>query len=264
MNQDHHHTLTYEVQEGDTLSGIAVAHDVKQSEIMRINHIENKHQLSIGEKLKIPLKERKYVVKHGETVESIAREQGIPLEDILANNRMVIESNPALYPGQEIHLPQAPAEPVHQPLSTPRRYAEKGQVTVASRSQDAKVDGSFIWPLDGTLTSTYGMRWGKPHNGIDISNAQRANAPIVAAQSGVVTDAYYHRGGYGNLVIISHGDGLETYYAHLSSMTVSEGMHISQGETIGYMGQTGHATGYHLHFEIRINNRPVNPINHLP
>jgi len=98
------------------------------------------------------------------------------------------------------------------------------------------------------------------HEGIDIGAPM--GAPIVASAAGTVIVAAYD-GGYGNLVVIDHGGGIATAYAHQSSIAVSVGQQVSQGETIGYVGSTGHSTGPHLHFEVRVNGTPVDPLGYL-
>jgi murein DD-endopeptidase MepM/ murein hydrolase activator NlpD len=118
----------------------------------------------------------------------------------------------------------------------------------------------FIWPVSGPVTSPFGMRWGRMHEGIDI--AVPYGTPIHAAASGTVISAGW-LGGYGNLVVIDHGRGLATAYAHQSAMAVSYGSSVSQGQTIGYVGSTGHSTGPHLHFEVRVNGAAVDPLGYL-
>jgi murein DD-endopeptidase MepM/ murein hydrolase activator NlpD len=117
----------------------------------------------------------------------------------------------------------------------------------------------LIWPCSGPVTSGYGMRWGRLHAGIDIGCGY--GAPIHAAASGTVIFAGW-MGGYGNLVIIDHGGGMATAYAHQSSITVGGGS-VSQGQVVGYVGSTGHSFGPHLHFEVRINGSPVDPLGYL-
>ena len=118
----------------------------------------------------------------------------------------------------------------------------------------------FIWPVNGPVTSPFGMRWGRMHTGIDIGVAD--GTPIHAAAAGRVIYAGW-MDGYGNLVFIDHGSGLSTGYAHQSSVAVSNGETVAQGQVIGYVGCTGHCFGPHLHFEVRVNGAPVDPLGYL-
>ncbi|TML43211.1 MAG: hypothetical protein E6G19_12795 [Actinobacteria bacterium] len=118
----------------------------------------------------------------------------------------------------------------------------------------------FIWPVNGPVTSPFGVRWGRMHTGIDIG--VRYGTPIHAAASGNVIYAGW-MDGYGNLVFIDHGSGLSTGYAHQSSIAVSNGQTVTQGQVIGYVGCTGHCFGPHLHFEVRVNGAPVDPLGYL-
>jgi murein DD-endopeptidase MepM/ murein hydrolase activator NlpD len=118
----------------------------------------------------------------------------------------------------------------------------------------------FIWPVSGPVTSPFGMRWGRMHTGIDIGVPY--GTPIHAAASGQVIYAGW-MDGYGNLVFIDHGRGISTGYAHQSSIAVSNGQTVTQGQVIGYVGCTGHCFGPHLHFEVRVNGTPVDPLGYL-
>jgi len=118
----------------------------------------------------------------------------------------------------------------------------------------------FIWPVSGPVTSPFGMRWGRMHTGIDIGVPY--GTPIRAAASGQVIYAGW-MDGYGNLIFIDHGRGISTGYAHQSSIAVSNGQTVSQGQVIGYVGCTGHCFGPHLHFEVRVNGTPVDPLGYL-
>jgi murein DD-endopeptidase MepM/ murein hydrolase activator NlpD len=118
----------------------------------------------------------------------------------------------------------------------------------------------LIWPCDGVVTSGFGMRWGRMHEGIDIGCAY--GSPNRAAAAGTVIYAGL-LGGYGNLVVVDHGNGLSTAYAHASAILVSVGQRVSQGETVSLVGSTGHSTGPHLHFEVRINGVAVDPLLYL-
>lgn len=122
--------------------------------------------------------------------------------------------------------------------------------------------GSFIWPLPYThnLTSTFGTRWGRLHGGLDISAGGVYGQPIIAADSGTVILAGNQGDGYGNYVIIDHGNGYKTLYGHMSSVAAYTGQQVAQGEVIGYVGSTGNSTGSHLHFEIRVNDVQTDPL----
>jgi murein DD-endopeptidase MepM/ murein hydrolase activator NlpD len=120
--------------------------------------------------------------------------------------------------------------------------------------------GQLIWPASGSISSGFGMRWGRLHAGIDIPLPQGTG--LRAAASGRVAIAGWV-GGYGNYTCIQHGGSLSTCYGHQSSISVSVGQSVSQGQVIGYSGNTGNSTGPHLHFEVRINGSPVDPLGYL-
>jgi murein DD-endopeptidase MepM/ murein hydrolase activator NlpD len=120
--------------------------------------------------------------------------------------------------------------------------------------------GRFIWPVNGPVSSPFGQRWGRLHAGIDISAG--AGTPIRAAASGRV-NLLGPTGGYGNYVCIGHGGGISTCYAHLSRYATSSGASVRQGQVIGAVGCTGHCFGDHLHFEVRINGSPTDPLGYL-
>lgn len=134
----------------------------------------------------------------------------------------------------------------------------QAKASVASLGTSGK---GFIWPLNGPVTSYYGPRWGRMHTGIDIDGV--TGQPIVAAKEGVVALARYYSG-YGNAVIVDHGGGYATLYAHMSAYEVSAGDYVDQGKIVGYVGCTGSCTGDHLHFEVRVDGNPVDPMPYLP
>jgi murein DD-endopeptidase MepM/ murein hydrolase activator NlpD len=118
----------------------------------------------------------------------------------------------------------------------------------------------YVWPVLGPVTSPFGWRWGRMHEGIDIGAS--SGTPIVAAAAGTVIHAGW-LGGYGNLVVIDHGGGVATAYGHQSSIAAGYGATVAQGQLIGYVGSTGHSTGPHLHFEVRVNGVPQDPLGYL-
>lgn len=136
-----------------------------------------------------------------------------------------------------------------------RRAAEQ-----AGRQQSTGPTGGLAWPAPGAVTSPFGQRWGRMHTGIDIGSS--TGAPIVAAAAGTVLVAGWGDG-YGNTVVIDHGGGVATLYGHQSSIGVAVGQSVTRGETIGAVGSTGRSTGPHLHFEVRINGSPVDPLGYL-
>ncbi|MEO1592146.1 MAG: peptidoglycan DD-metalloendopeptidase family protein [Cyanobacteria bacterium J06632_22] len=156
-----------------------------------------------------------------------------PRVPVLSPGRTVDTNEPVL-PGRENYLPQPTGE----------------------------VDG-FIWPTRGVVSSGYGWRWGRMHRGVDI--AAPTGTPIVASAPGVVEQAGWNNGGYGNLVDIRHADGSLTRYAHNSRLHVEVGQRVQQGELIAEMGSTGYSTGPHLHFEIHQPTQgTVNPMAFMP
>ncbi len=134
------------------------------------------------------------------------------------------------------------------------------KTTLHSVAVLGKSSAGYIWPLNGSITSYYGPRWGGMHTGLDIDAV--TGQPIVASNSGTVILAAPYSG-YGNAVIIDHG-GTQTLYAHMSSIGVGEGQQVSQGEIVGNVGCTGSCTGDHLHFEVRVGGSPVDPLGYLP
>jgi murein DD-endopeptidase MepM/ murein hydrolase activator NlpD len=140
-----------------------------------------------------------------------------------------------------------------------RIRSAQGSAVVPGPTGPASAAG-LVWPVHGILTSGYGWRWGRMHEGIDLAVA--SGTPVVAAASGTVIVAGW-MGGYGNLVVIDHGDGLATAYGHNTSVTVGYGQTVAQGQLIAYSGSTGHSTGPHVHFEVRVNGSPVDPLGYL-
>lgn len=136
---------------------------------------------------------------------------------------------------------------------------QNAQATAGSTGTGVS-DSGFIWPVNGAVVSGFGMRWGRMHEGIDITAP--TGAPIWAAAAGTVIHAGW-LGGYGNLVVVDHGNGLATAYAHASVILVALGQEVAQGETLSLVGSTGNSSGPHLHLEVRVNGLAVDPLLYL-
>ena len=137
------------------------------------------------------------------------------------------------------------------------RDAQQGAGSAGTGQPSA---AGFIWPCDGVVVSGFGMRWGRMHEGIDIGCAY-GTANRAAAAGTVIYSGWL--GGYGNLIVVDHGNGLSTAYAHASALLVGVGQSVSQGETVSLVGSTGNSSGPHLHFEVRVNGQAVDPLFYL-
>ena len=158
-----------------------------------------------------------------------------------------LRSGDLVQPGQRLVIPGGA-------IDIPRRITSPTRGSVVSIAQ------SFVWPARGALSSRFGWRWQHHHNGIDI--AAPYGTQIYAARAGRVTFSGWYQG-YGRAVIIDHGDGVSTVYGHASKLLVRAGEMVRAGQPIALVGSTGIATGPHLHFEIRVNGRPLNPLKYL-
>ncbi|MDY6936066.1 MAG: peptidoglycan DD-metalloendopeptidase family protein [Cyanobacteriota bacterium] len=188
--------------------------------------------------------------------DKIARESEAPAEDAEVAVAPLGSANYAPIDPPRMVSPELPS------LSAPQAYLPKVQPgTLSPGIQD--FSGAYTWPAQGELSSGYGWRWGRMHQGIDIAGP--VGTPIVAAAPGKVTYSRWNSGGYGNLVEITHPDGSITLYAHNSRLLVNEGEDVEQGQQIAEMGSTGFSTGPHLHFELHpAGVGAVDPMAYLP
>lgn len=242
----------YSVKSGDTLASIAKKFGISVDTIKWANDLKS-DIIKPGQTLKIaPITGVVHTVVSGETIYSIAKKYGIPAQNIvnfIFNDFADIDTH-SLRAGQILYIPDGVIEE-EQPkyAATAPRYA----------NAIAGVHGSsnFIWPTTGMITQY--PTW--YHMAFDIAN--NALPPIIAADTGTVTFAGCINWGYGCHVVIDHGNGYQTLYAHMSVISVSAGQAVNQGQQVGVMGSTGNSTGAHCHFEIRLNGVLQNPQNYL-
>lgn len=225
----------YIVREGDTLSEIAEMFDVSANTILWANDIKNKSTIKVGQELVIlPISGVRHVVKSGDTLQSIAKKYKADLDDILAYNGL--SANSAIKAGDTVIIPDGV-------LSAPQTSLAQG----SSSKNFPTYAGYYMRPISGGKKSQ-GIHG---NNGVDI--AAPIGTPVMAAADGkvIISRSGGWGGGYGTYVVISHSNGTQTLYAHMSVNNVSIGQQISQGQTIGAIGMTGKTSGPHLHFEVR-------------
>lgn len=257
----------YSVASGDTLSGIAKEFNLRAESLMWENGLTAASTLKVGQKLNIPPSDGvSHQVAAGQTIEKIASLYKVPTEKIVAMNNI---QNGVITKDQIVFVPEGKPLPEVKPV-VPRTIASTNvrtpardsaarnvrttvqptaKVDLKSNSNSPKAGKILIYPTIGSLTQ--GFRRG--HYAFDIAN--RSKPPIWAAASGKVTKASSGTwgGGYGNHIIIDHGNGVQTLYAHLDYLNVKVGDKVTQGEVLGRMGRSGNvrgATGIHLHFEV--------------
>ena len=227
----------YVVRRGDTLSGIAEMFDVSVNTILWANDLPRASQIRVGQVLTIlPVTGIKYIVKKGDTLASIAKRYGGDAEEIASYNGI----DEALAAGTEIIIPDGE---VPAPVSVPKRSTPIYATPAGRLSQI----GYYLRPIAGGIRSQ-GIHG---YNGVDL--AASVGTPIFASAEGdvIVAKSTGWNGGYGQYVVIQHANGSQTLYSHASSVIVSVGQHVQQGQVIAYVGRTGKATGAHVHFEIR-------------
>lgn len=245
--------IEYEVQDGDTLSSIAAKFNISQDTIKWANDMESKDTIKPGQKLKIlPVSGVAYTVKPGDTLDSVASKFDTGSQGILDFPFNDVPDDQKLQAGQLLIVPDGvPPESKATPKPKPVYVAQGPQTTFS-----APGGANFMWPTTFQMISTYFAWW---HPGIDMAN--RAAPPVQAAAGGtVIVAGWPDNYGYGNRVVIDHGNGYQTLYAHLSNIYVSVGQSVSRGQVVGQMGSTGRSTGTHLHFEIRFKGIAVNPL----
>jgi murein DD-endopeptidase MepM/ murein hydrolase activator NlpD len=250
---------TYTVQSGDSLEIIASIYKVKVTTIAGSNNLSIDTTLKEGNILEFPSVDGVlYKIQNGETLWDLAILNKIDINKIVEINKL--ESPEKLKLGQKIIMPGVDkVKPVVSNISTSDKKIVATNKTLSRGGSITTFDGSL--PVSGKISSKYGPRWGRQHAGIDI--AAPTGTDVFAFMGGKVTFSGWDDGGYGNLVIIDHGNGLQSYYAHNSKLLVKKGQSVSEGTLIADVGSTGNSTGPHSHFEVRENDSPVNPYNYI-
>ncbi len=251
--------IIHTVADGETLSSIAERYGLQMTTVMWQNNLTEKSKIKPGQEIEVlPLDGVRHKVSRGETIQSIGKKYGLEGSEIQVMvdypfNEFLNDETFDLATGQYLMVPDGVKRQADV-TSTTSRVAR--QVTPDAGSVTAT--GSFVWPASGRITQSYRFY----HKAIDIAN--RSGGPILAADAGTVIGAGWLDGyGYGNRVIIDHGNGFVTLYAHLSVVQVRTGQRVNRGDLIGRMGNTGRSTGTHLHFEIRKGGVLLNPLTYL-
>lgn len=224
------------VHEGETLSGIASRYGIDQEKLAQINNLRDIDRIIKGQALLLPGSAFPYRVRRGENLSLIACRFGISQRELVEMNDLADPDR--LLAGQEIMIPAG----------------QGGGSMPASRALPL---GQLQWPVVGWISSPYGIRDGTMHEGIDI--AANYGQIVRAAKEGRVVFAG-PRGTYGKTVIIDHGGGLRTLYAHNSQLLVRPGQRVLAGQPIARVGSTGRSTGPHLHLEVLLNGIPFDPL----
>lgn len=243
----------YEVQSGDTLSSVAKKFGISQDTIKWANNLDNVNQIKPGQTLKIlPVSGIAHTVKSGDTVESVAKKYQTEAQGIVDFPFNDVPDDFKLVAGQVLIVPDGVKEDAVPSKRPQPQYLAQGP---SSPTFNAPGGARFVWPTSGGVTQYFSWY----HHGIDVAN--RAAPGIAASDGGVVEVAGWPDNyGYGNRIMVNHGNGYKSMYAHLSNIYVSIGQTVSRGQIIGQMGSTGRSTGIHLHFEVYYGGVSVNPL----
>lgn len=270
--------ITYTVEKNDTIFGIAEKYGLKPETILWGNYAvlrDDPHNLSPGQELKIlPTNGTYYKWAEGDGLNGVGEFFGVDPQVIIdfPGNRLDPETigdltHPNIEPGTWLIIPGGRREFVNWSAPAISRENPSAGSVLGSGACGSAVDGAigiglFIWPSNAHFLSGYDYSPGTNHNGIDIDG--NLGDAVYAGDNGVVVYAGWNDWGYGNMVVINHGNGWQTLYAHLSAYNVGCGQSIFQGTVIGAIGSTGKSSGPHLHYEMMYNGSKVNPWDYLP
>lgn len=259
----------YKVAKNDTLWKIAINAEMTLDELIKVNPgLTENSVLKLGQELNlivpVPLLSVKTVEQIKYTAVEPKKVEQVKNDNEYKTYKKVIQQGKD---GQK----EVTANIIRVDGIEQQRVVVSENVTLAPLTEKIEIGtlqtppkraiGSFIYPVYGRMTSTFGKRWNSIHKGIDIASSK--NSKVFASDGGTVIKSEWNTGGYGNLVVIDHGNGFQTYYGHNSSNAVKVGQKVAQGEVIAYVGSTGNSTGNHVHFEIRKNDVPLNPFDYI-
>ena len=245
----------YQVKGGDTISTIANRYGISTDTILWANGLTDKDLIKPGQTLTIPpVSGVLYKIQKGDTVASLAKKYKADENSILEFNQLADAS--AIEVGDQMMIPGGQVEPPPAPKKSTSGFASifSGQAPPSARVPEGS---RLLWPTPSHKINQY-FKWA--HRAVDIDG--NYSSPIYAAADGTVEKVGQGRG-YGNVIIINHGGGKKTVYAHLSKFFVRQGQSVSKGQSIAMMGCTGWCTGTHLHLEVMINGSKVNPLSYL-
>lgn len=247
-------TIEYEVKEGESLSSVARDFGLSPDTLRYANKLSS-NVVSVGQKLKIPPTDGIYIaVRTNDTLSSIAARYKVSVDHIVRYNN--IDPSAPIFSGQELLVPGI----VAPKLPSSGQYIPGGDATGLPAFNPAADSGQFIWPTSSP-THYISQGYWYAHKALDLN---RLNGWGVYASAAGIVRTYSVRWGYGNYIDINHGNGWVTRYAHLAQFKVRSGEYVEQGQLIAIMGSTGRSSGPHLHFEIRYNGSPLNPLSYLP
>ncbi|MES2931496.1 MAG: peptidoglycan DD-metalloendopeptidase family protein [Patescibacteria group bacterium] len=243
---------TYTVRDGDSLSGIADMFDVSMNTILWANNLSDKGAVRPGMTLVIlPVSGIRHKVASGETLATLAKRYGSDADEIasfngLSSSGSLASGDTVIIPGGEIAAAKAPAKAKAKTATKIKTGGSLGAVLGTGNTSNTS-SGSFANPAPAGRVSQGIHGW----NGVDLAAPQGSAINAAAAGTVIISRVGGWNGGYGNYVVIDHGNGVQTLYAHMSTDAVSVGDTVVRGQNIGTVGNTGQSTGYHLHFEVR-------------
>lgn len=257
----------HEVQKGENSWTISRKYNLSVEDIAKANPDINPEKLQINQKISLTVPKPLLTVV---TVRKSRYEEAIPFETVFEETGTLYKDEKKIKVAGKNGSREVLAEIVaHNNIEVSRNILEekiiespvKQVVLQGTKNPPPKIGtGTFSNPTRGSLSSRFGSRWGRMHEGIDI--AAKIGTPVYAADGGKVTFSGT-KSGYGKIVIIDHGGGFQTYYAHNSKLVVSSGDKVYKGQKIAEVGNTGRSTGPHLHFEVRKNGKPINPLSYV-